>query len=454
MANLARRIEKERLEKDLAARQKDYEGVANKLRWETNPVEQNSLQAKVDKLIDEIEQIEQKLDKIKTSSQGEIIKILQPYYFNEEKLQIQKAYRLSLPERLIDEELPSSLESLIGNLQWPQQEENYSFLEKFVGNLLLNQDLRNELKQELNKWAEENIKNCCPLLLVQLKQEQQQRWQQCYPGLLVAISEREGSYVVEAWLIKNIAQYQQYASSDCEQLTINKQAEIPTDETLKNVPELLKNLIAQSFDKCQKYLKQIHIFLPSKFMNYAVDWWQNWQNNGEGCDNYSTTIGEDYEVLLRCSERLRGKSPPVIKWRDKANILRTKLSHPAGQIFVLGNSNNPKSLFKQLKLDEQAIAVKITAVFQQKEPGTLLWQAAVPLALWIRQQLPQISNQLVLDELLKDCLLQALPNQVKSKRVDALDWEHPESHVGRHLCLLWDDPNLLPPEQLLTPNNL
>jgi hypothetical protein len=452
MANFARRIEKERLEKDLAARQQDYDGVADKLRWETNPIEQNSLQAKLDKLIDKIKQIEQKLKEIKTSSQGEIIEIIFPY-FNEEKVQIQKAYRLSLPERLIDDEPPQLLESLIGSLQLPQPAEKYSYLEIFAGNLLLNTELSHELKQELKEWAEENIKNC-QQLLEQLCQERQQRQQKCCSGLLVAISEREGSYVVEAWLIENLAQYEQYQSSDCEQLTINKQATIPTDETLNNVPELLKKLIAQSLDKCQHDLKQIHIFLPAKLMNHAVDWWQNWQESEEESNDYTTTIGEDYEVLLRCSERLRGKSPVVIKWRDKAKMLKSKLTEPAEPIFVLGNSNNPKSLWKQLKQDERAIAVKITAVFQQKEPGTLLWQAAVPLALWIRQQLPQIENQSVLDELLKNCRLEALPTQVKSKRLDAIGYEPPENHVGRHLCLLWDDPNLLPPEQLLTEINL
>ena len=63
--SLAQRLEKEKLEKDLAARQKDYEGVADKLRWETEPIEQNSLQAKLDKLTNEIKQLEQKLNQLK-----------------------------------------------------------------------------------------------------------------------------------------------------------------------------------------------------------------------------------------------------------------------------------------------------------------------------------------------------------------------------------------------------
>jgi predicted nuclease with TOPRIM domain len=63
--SLSQRLEKESLEKDLAARQQDYEGVADKLRWETNPIEQNSLQAKLDKLIDKIKQLEQRLKQLK-----------------------------------------------------------------------------------------------------------------------------------------------------------------------------------------------------------------------------------------------------------------------------------------------------------------------------------------------------------------------------------------------------
>ncbi|PSB01628.1 VMAP-C domain-containing protein [Merismopedia glauca] len=451
MGSLARRLEKEKLEKDLAARKKDYEAVGDKHRHETNPSERNSLQSQLERLINEIENLEERLKEIKISSEEELIEILRGY-FEQEKLIFQKAYRLSLPDRLIDKELPSSLEALISNLQLPQQQESYSFQEKFIGNLFIEQNLTSKLKRKLKEWAEENIKDCHQLL-IQLNQERAQR-SLYYPALLVAISEREGGYIVEAWLIENLTKYKQYSSSDCEQITIDRQAAIPTNETLSNVPELLKQLIAESYARCQHDLKQIHIFLPAKLMNHAVDCWQNLQADADNHD-YLTTIGEDYEVIIRCSERLRGQSPAVVRWRDKANILKFQLAQSAQQIFMLGDSNNPKILWKKLKQQEQAIAVKIPTVFpKQEEPGTLLWQAAVPLALWIRQQLPDIENQLVLDELLQDCCLKDVPNQVKNKRLDATDCDLPENHIGRHLCLLWDDPNLLPPEQLLTPNKL
>ena len=152
-------------------------------------------------------------------------------------------------------------------------------------------------------------------------------------------------------------------------------------------------------------------------MNHAVDLWKTWQENEEESNNYtptigenyneeesndySTTIGEDYEVLLRCSQRLKGKSQVLKSWEKKANILKNSLTEPAELIFVLGNSNNWKLLWNQLRRMD-AIAVKIPAVFPQKEPGTLLYQASVPLALWLRQQLPEIEHESIFAELLRD----------------------------------------------------
>jgi len=393
-------------------------------------------------------------NKLRYANLFQLINILNNYFYVQQN-DILFAYNLSLPYRLIDKEKnPQDGKELINGLQLPQQQDTYSYIDKFVGYLilLLKHTVSVELKRELIQWAESNIKDCGQLIQ-QLTSELDKKEQQYYPGLLVAISEREGGYVVEAWLNKNIAQSEQYSSSNFEQITINQEAVIATDETLSNVPELLKQMIAQSFIKYQKYLKQIHLFLPAKLMNHAVDGWKNWQNE-EDDDEYSTTIGDDYEVLLRCSERLRGNSPPVIKWRDKAYIFKSKMTKPAEESFILGNHDNPKSLFKQLKLDDEVLAVKITKFFQQKEPGTLLWKAAVPIALWVRKQFDQSKNQSVLDKIIQDCCLEKVPNKVKQERCNAFDCDPPESHIGRHLCLLWDDPNLLPPEQIVTQNKL
>ena len=181
--------------------------MSTKYRGEQNPAAKNSLKAQMDELLadigrieQEIKSIEQKLKSIATANLVEILKL----YFEADKKEIIKGYRCSLPKRLIAQQTPQSLESLINGLQLPKPpEETYSYLEKFVGNLLLGENSSN-LKQELNEWAEENIKNC-QQLLERLRQEQEE--QQSCPGLLVAISEREGRYVVEAWLIEDLDKY-------------------------------------------------------------------------------------------------------------------------------------------------------------------------------------------------------------------------------------------------------
>ncbi|MEA5499182.1 hypothetical protein VB834_16875 [Limnoraphis robusta Tam1] len=444
------RLQKKSLEAELEARRQDYEDVARKYRRETNPAERNSLEAQLEELGEDINRIEKELEDLNKQSQNfsieEVIKNIEPYY-DQEKYQIKKAYRLSLPKYLIDPESPASLKELINSLQLPRQEENYTCIEKFIGHLFLNPKINCKLKQDLSRWIENNIEECNKLL-EQLKREQQQE-EEYVPGLFIVIQELEGSYSVEAWLNYNVKK----SSSNYKRLKFNNQDNtIQTDEALKNIPALLKDLISQSLEECSKDLEQIHIFLPAKLMNHAVDWWESWQEDED--EDYMTTIGEDYEVLLRCSERLKGNTPARVRWYQKREILKSKLAQPAEEIFILGDSVNCRSLQKKVTQDQQAIAIKITTVFQGKEPGTLLWRKAVPLALWIRQQLPQINNQTVLDELLKDSYLQSLPNQVKSKRVEAMDCEPPENHIGRHLCLLWDDPNIIPPEQALTENKL
>lgn len=451
MTSLALKLRKESLQGELENCNKNFEEVDRKYRREPNPEVKNSLKDQKDELLEKIEQIEKELLDLKSSSDRELLARLRPY-FDREKDKIQNAYKLALPERLIDNELPQSLEGLMSGLQLPQPNEDYSCLEKFVGHCLLDQNLNYELKQELKEWAEENIQNSQQLLddLSQERRRREQQAQQCEPGLLVAISEREKDYCVEAWLIKNINRYQQNSSSDCERLKIDGKESV--NKTLSEVPNLIQNLIYQSLGKCDRDLKQVHLFVPHKLMNSPFDCWKNCQDE-EYEDDYSSTIGEDYEVLLRCSERLRGKSPHIFKWRDKGYKFKSELRQAAVNIFILIDSRNPKILFRKLK-DDRAIAVKITTVFQNKEPGILLFKAATPIALWIRQQIPNTDNRSALDNIIGSCCLQELPDRVKSNRLDALACEPPESHVGRHLCLLWDDPDLLPPEQLLTDDNL
>ena len=111
-------------------------------------------------------------------------------------------------------------------------------------------------------------------------------------------------------------------------------------------------------------------------------------------------------------------------------------------------------LLKDEDDDDEKLAIKVTQFSQSKQLGTIMWQGAVPLALWVRQELPDVENEPVINDILKDCNLNEVPRKVKNKRLDAFGSESPENHIGRHLCLLWDDPNIRIPEQILNPAKL
>ncbi|MEM6400365.1 MAG: hypothetical protein AAF757_09010 [Cyanobacteria bacterium P01_D01_bin.116] len=462
--SLSQRLKKENLGKRLVVLEEDYQKLECQRREKGDADEKNRLQSKLNTKLEEIKEIEKELNQINEEINEErdnkLINILNDYIENYEEMKriYQEFINYYIERRTNTNKDYRDANELINSLNYPH-ESKYKYIEKFVAYLYcLENKVSTELKNKLYEWISEYIDGW-EQLFKESKEEisklEEKQKQQCYPVPMVAISERGEGYVLEAWLLKNLAQDKQFSPSDFVQLTIDEKSEIKIDKDLNDLPKLLKQVIAKSYNKCQKSIKQIHVFLPAKLMNYTVDSCKNWQGEEEDeNDEYATTIGEDYEVLLRCSERLRGNSPLVIKWRDKAEIFKSKLIKLAEEIFILGDSDNPKSLFKKLKSDDETLAVRIMTVFKHKEPGTLLLNAGIPIALWIRQQLPEIKNQSLLDNILKGCCLGKVPNKVKQQRINAFDCEPPESHIGRHLCLLWDDPNILPPEQKPTQKKL
>ncbi len=356
------------------------------------------------------------------------------------------------------------------------QERNYNCLEKFVGNLIiflldkeLEQEMDNSVTLELDNWLQESLSQNNNItyseLIEQLRQKMCLREEQCNPGLLVAVSEYLTDYFLEAWLIKDINQYirdDAVNSNTCislrfkvEQRTLEKDQllietdKIPIDKKLSNLSKLIRQLI-NDLNEQKIDVEQIHIFLPYKLMNYQADCCQAYEDEQE-------SIGEEYEVIIRCSERLRGKSPRTSKWKKKCLNLRSNLNQKiTNDIVINGNETEAKLLENKLKKDKQAIAVKITKTFENEQPGELLWKSSMPIAVWIRKQLPEVDNETELNKLLRNesnsenIYLKDLPTKVTSSRIDASGHNPAESHCGRHICLLWDDPNLLPPEALLT----
>ncbi len=75
----------------------------------------------------------------------------------------------------------------------------------------------------------------------------------------------------------------------------------------------------------------------------------------------------------------------------------------------------------------------------------LIFELGFPLALWSRSNLSESTNEVELNRVLEACILANLPKTVKRERRESR--KKPRNcHIGHHLSLLWDDPDLVPPK--------
>ncbi|MBD2267896.1 hypothetical protein H6F62_03665 [Anabaena sp. FACHB-1391] len=375
--------------------------------------------------------------------QLELIEILNNDFEANKKIYI-RTYQASKRKNLIEEKQPENMEDIIKNLN-TFQDYYYNYM-KFVVYLIETEDqqsLDENIRDQLTTWLNDNVKQDIRSKLSEERTTERIQQRELNPCILVKIISEDQGYVVCAWLIENNNLDDRNSGSVCHTPMIN---DYKADNNLTGVEGMVRKLIQQCITITNNEPQEIHIFLPLKLMNHPVDCWKMYEDERE-------TIGEKYQIFIRCSEGLIGKNPRVIAWQKKGKLISENLSQRANEIFFMAVDTKVETLEKKLKM-ENARAAKIIPVFQNNLPGEILWKAAVPLALWVRQELSGIDNRTVLDELINDFDLKELPEKVRLKRLDAMDQNPEENHVGRHLCLLWDDPNLLPPQQNLTDTKL
>jgi hypothetical protein len=379
--------------------------------------------------------------------QLELIQILNANFEDNREILL-STYRSSMPNRILRIQDPEDATKLISQLRigMPQQQ-TYSYIEKFVG-YLLRKELGSLFITSLKQWVKKNIENYEGLEEL-LSQEENDRKQQ-NSFLIVAISSKGKSYIMKAWKMidpyKNGKPY-----SNCYQLTIKKNqkkdeftAEITIKGDLSNFSKELKKFI----DQCEN-LKQIQIFLPDKLMYHAVDYHD--LSLGEG--DWKTKLGEQYEVIIRSLDRLQLSNKHALKqkWLNKGKIFQQRWEELAGSIFINSDDKADYETFdRRLNNDPELIAVYFTNVIEVKQLKDHILLSGIPLALWIREQLPD-NNQDTIDNCIINILrtqqLKDLPVQVKIEKGK-------NTIISKHLCLLWDDPNLLPPQQNLTDTKL
>lgn len=400
-------------------------------------------------------------------------------YFEDYPTEIRYAYYLSLPENSIPlssgkslDEFPKSLSEMIQNLD-NSMKGNHSLLERFICFLLLHlEDLKilSELCQKLTEWLEKYSQNT-ENLKVALKEEEARKNQEKFdvkqpePCLLVAAIEKSKSFILKAWLIENPQNYTPenpqgfHSFIDAENVLMNEKGTIVSNKNTpefnkpKNLTELLQFFWAYVPSFYDYNLKKISIFLPYKLIERDIKPIDQYVSDPNIPEYFQTLLGEQCEITLRFSERLRllEKSNPYIsKFESKSRSLTSRKGTKATKIFhPSATSGNSKKFFRQIFADD-VVAVRLTEVLQREKQESIMkafYYAGIPVALWVRPG--EAENIDSCEEALRNICNACncwsnLPKAIKAKRCESLQ-EDLDTNIGNHLSLLWDDPNIVPP---------
>ncbi len=406
------------------------------------------------------------------------IAILQDY-FQDYRDEIRYAYYQSLPENSIPlssgkslHKFPESLPEMIRNLD-NRRKEDYSLLERFIGFLLLHlqdRDCLPELRHKLEEWLKRHLQNY-QYLIAALRKEQAIKNQQKFqarepePCILVGVIEKSSSFFVKAWLIEDARNYTPKNSQGChslideEDVLMNEkgilinQKTISEDKKPKNLTELLQSFFTDVPSRCQCKAKKISIFLPYRLIDRDIKPVDQCPVNENVPDDFKTLFGTECEVSVRFSERLKISKDDNVscKLTEKWGKLASKHGKQVVEIFYPSGFSNAKRFFREIEPPD-VVAVRLTEVLQAEKQESIMaafYYAGIPVALWMRPEAENLECCESLKNVCQTCTCWLkLPETIKAKRSEA--WEEDiDTHIGNHLSLLWDDPNLIPPVQQL-----
>jgi hypothetical protein len=189
----------------------------------------------------------------------------------------------------------------------------------------------------------------------------------------------------------------------------------------------------------------IEFVLPFELLAADVAWWHK-----ESASSRPIPLAMDYPVVVRSLERLRTPYWHRLwheRWRTLRRAPAASVAHwsrPSGQDYFT-------RLESTLKEDPRVVTLILS---EPPSPRSRTWRheleaglrAGLPVVIWHRGGPPGGEFRDALSGLISDGGVAQLPLRAKQLRQEALRLE-PESrkdHIGRHLTVLWDDPERKP----------
>ena len=362
-----------------------------------------------------------------------------------------QAYDLCSPEGWV---IPVGVEEKLRSLQDVSlADDDYEAIYRFVALLVqpklgLAQDLRTQLQQ----WLEPKVTTWQALLKqaeTQLAQTQANQAAITESLLLIAVTPVSGNeYPVQALFMPDVAKYDPISGDGGQ--PVKSPARFDEVVTVETLPAVVRACVAEVTQKPHHDL-MIHLSLPLELIHQGCD-----RTFLEKASRYIPDIrlGVKHRFVVRIAERL---DPPLWnefgagwqqKWADLQKLQGTK-GFPA---FVCGDQvlDNPASLFAKLQ-HAKSLGLKLIKVcVEESYPDVFgaVMAAGIPAAVWLRSDtfFEELNIVDEVDQLLA-CKMTTLPEVVKQARADAIANAPTaeDAHIGHHLSLLWDDPNLVHP---------
>ncbi|MDE5106863.1 MAG: hypothetical protein O4808_07290, partial [Trichodesmium sp. St17_bin3_1_1] len=203
----------------------------------------------------------------------------------------------------------------------------------------------------------------------------------------------------------------------------------------KDLPKKLTELIDESNKRMNKIGSQdlrIELFLDTNLLmksDFYFDWLEVKKLKRD------IKMCKQYIVTFRLAERLEDEAQDLEgAWQRKWE----NLNYNQGNVVDFYHTDED-----ELGRDE-TVGIKLNKLSEPAKFFDLILLNSLPLAIWSRRDLQTISCQNEINRILRNVQgnFNQLPKEVTNERKKAAG----EEHIGRHICLLWDNPERMPPD--------
>jgi hypothetical protein len=205
--------------------------------------------------------------------------------------------------------------------------------------------------------------------------------------------------------------------------------------TSQTLPQKIRETIRNQLGKVSPI---IHLFVPRSYFDQGIEM------NPSGP---RTVLGSEYSCVLRTNPntcvQIRTqyyKDDLQQKWTQ----LQAVLENLSKDVLPILDCQQPEDdLFEALESTYAALLTNCDAAGEWFD--LVSEEVALPVALWSRD--PQFQDTL---EDVLDCCVRTLPERIRQARYGAHRAKN-AAVLGHHLSLIWEDPNVMPPDTLFDP---